>query len=159
MIRWGKLPVWFWTTLALSLGASGALAQPPANPYAAITARNVFGLRSPLPVKPPEPPPAPLPAVKLVGITTFGAAPRALLKVSLPAKPPEPAKEHSCILTVGEREGPVEVMAINAGARTATVNNSGTVMMLELGKNSSQPQPMPRLNARLSRGNQYVFAR
>jgi hypothetical protein len=152
-----KVLIWFWTGLALSLGMTSLLAGPGKNPYSEITARNVFGLRSPpSPVIPhPEPP---LPVVKLVGISTFHGA-RALLKITMPAEPRQPPKETSCILTVGQRHGPVEVLAINDEARTATVNNSGTMMVLELGKDPVQPHPQPHLGGPLPHHNQYVSSR
>jgi hypothetical protein len=65
---------------------------------------------------------------------------RALLKVSLPALPPEPAKEFSCILTVGQREGPVEVLEIDERAGSVRVNNSGTVAVLTLEQEGPRPQ-------------------
>jgi hypothetical protein len=74
---------------------------------------------------------------------------RALLKVYLPANPPEPAKEVSCILAVGQREGPIEVLEIDEVAGTVKVNNSDTVsnshavMVLTFEKESPRPQPPP----------------
>jgi hypothetical protein len=104
-----------------------------------IAGSNVFRLKPPQP-PPPEPPPAPLARVKVVGITTFPGDKRALLKVYLPAIPPEPAKEVSCILTVGQREGPIEVLEIDEIAGSVKVKNSGTVMVLTLEKGSPRPE-------------------
>jgi hypothetical protein len=75
-----------------------------------------------------------------VGITTFGDK-RALLKVKFPARPPEPAREVSCILTVGQREGPIEVLEIDESAGSVRINNSGTEMVLTLAQDG------PRLYA------------
>lgn len=132
------------SALGLSLGAKALVAETSGNPYLGIAGSNVFRL------KPPQRqgtdlPPAPLPRAKAVGITTILRAKLALLKVYLPAIPPEPAKEFSCILTVGQREGPIEVLEIDEMAGSVKVNNSGTVMMLTLEKGSPRPQNPPLL--------------
>ena len=104
-----------------------------------IAARNVFRLM-PAQRQRTDPPPAPLAKVKAVGITTMLGDKRALLKVYLPAIPPEPAKEVSHILTVGQREGPIEVLEIAERAGSVTVNNAGTVMVLRLEQDGPRPQ-------------------
>ena len=80
----------------------------------------------------------------------------ALLKVSLPAMPPEPAKEIPCILAVGQREGPVGVLEIDEMAGSVKVNNSGTMMVLKLEEDGlrlpspslpPQPPPLPMRSA------------
>jgi hypothetical protein len=114
------------------------------NPYLSIATRNVFGLNPPRP-QPPKVPSA-LPArVKLVGITTL-CGKCALLRINLPAQPPEPAKELACILKVGQRDGPIEVVEIAEREGSVRVVNSGTVMVLMLERESTQPQnpPPPR---------------
>ena len=143
MKHYPKLPAWLLVAVGLSLGANALVAETSGHPYLGIAVRNVFCL------KPPqrqitEPPPAPLAKVKVVGITTFLGDKRALLKVYLPALLPEPAKEFSCILTVGQREGPIEVLEIDEVSGRVKVNNSGTVMVLTLEKSSPRPQtPSP----------------
>jgi hypothetical protein len=106
-----KLPFWSMGLLVLSLNARLLVADASGHPYTGIAARNVFGL-GPLVAQPPSPPLAPLPKIMLVGITTILQDKRALLKVQFPAQPPEPAREVSCTLTLGQREGPIEVLAI-----------------------------------------------
>lgn len=120
MTRPVNLPVWPVVVLALSVGAGRLVAETSANPYLGIADRNAFRLK-PREDPPWTPPPTPLAEVRIVGITTFGGK-HALLKVRLPATSPEPAKELSCILTVGQRKGPVEVLEINEDARSVTVN-------------------------------------
>ena len=127
--------------LALSLSARTLLAATSGSPYQGIVSRNVFGL-VPVPTQVKAVPPAPLPKVQPVGITTMLGDKRALLKVSVPAMPPEPAKELSCILTVGQREGPIEVLEIDERAGSVTVNNSGTVQVLTLQQDSPRPQTL-----------------
>ena len=114
------------------------------HPYTGIAARNVFGL-GPLVTQPPGPPPAPLPRIMLVGITTILQDKRALLKVQFPAQPPEPAKEVSCILTLGQREGPIEVLAIDETTGSVRVNNSGTEMLLSFARDGARQQDTPPL--------------
>jgi hypothetical protein len=124
-----KLPLWFIGLLTLSLNARLVVADTSGHPYTGIAARNVFGL-GPLLTQTLRLPQAPLPKIRLFGITTILHDKRALLKVEFPAQPPEPAKEVSCILSLGQREGPIEVLAIDETAGTVRVNNSGTEMLL-----------------------------
>jgi len=124
--------------LVLALGAETLVSDTSVHPYLGIAGSNIFHLKPPQP-QPTVLPVVPLPRVKLVGITTFGK-PRALLKVYLPAAPPEPARELSCILTVGQREGPVELLEVDELGGRATVRNSGTEMLLTLENEKSAPQ-------------------
>lgn len=141
MRRLVKLPTWLWIALVSSLGAPAMAADISGNPYLGIAGRNIFGLNPPRPliIEPPSP------KVKLFGITTFGDK-RALLKVYLPAKPPEPAKELACILKVGQREGPIEVLDINERAGTVRVMNFRTVIVLTFEKETLRPQNPPPLS-------------
>jgi hypothetical protein len=134
-----RLLVWPLVALGLSLGTSTLLAETAAHPYLGIAGSNVFRLQ-PMQLHPTVAPPPPLAKVRLVGITTLGDK-RALLKVRLPANPPAPAKEISCILAVGQWDGPVEVLEIGEVAGTVKVKNSETVMMLTFEKESPRPQP------------------
>lgn len=87
-----------------------------ANPYADIGVRNIFGLKDPPPAVAPETPkePDPPPNIKVTGITTVMNIPRALLKVQIPAKPPEPAREESYILVAGGiPQGGIQVLEID----------------------------------------------
>jgi hypothetical protein len=108
------------------------------NPYHQIVERNVFGLRSPPPPR-VEPPTAPLPKIVLTGVTTMLGNKRALLKIQFPAQPSKPVKEESCVLSEGEREGPIEVLEINEKTEQVKVNNSGTVSVITFAK----PGPTP----------------
>lgn len=125
--------------LMLGLNARLLVTDASGHPYTGIAARNVFGLGPPV-TQPPGPPPAPLPRIRVVGITTILPDKRALLKVEFPAQPPELAKEVSCILTLGQREGPIEVLAIDEAAGTVRVNNSGTEMLLSFASDSPRKQ-------------------
>src|ERR1041385_247409 len=101
--------------LVLCAGAHAVTSDQPANPYQSIVDRNVFALKPPPP--PPDPEASKPPPVKitLTGITTILGNKRALMKTPPPpGKPGEPAKqEMSYILTVGQREGDIEVLDID----------------------------------------------
>jgi hypothetical protein len=134
-----KLPPGLLVALALSLGAGTLVAETAGNPYLGIAGSNISRLQPPQRVVPGLPPP-PLARIKAVGITTILGDKLALLKVYLPAIPPEPAKEISCILTIGQREGPVEVLEIDEMAGSVKVSNSGTVTVLTLEKGIPNPK-------------------
>jgi len=134
------LPAWVLSSLVLCSAASAAGPAFSGNPYRHIPERNVFGLRPPQPAH-PEPPSAPLPKIMLTGITTIFGDKRALLKVQFPAQPPRPAKEQSCMLTEGQRDGSIEVLQINERTAKVTVDNSGTVMEITFEKPSPAPPP------------------
>ena len=109
------------------------------NPYQAIVDRNVFGLKPPAPPPDPEankPPPAKL---TLTGVYKMGGgAARALIKVAVPPRPPDPAKEIPLILSEGQGGEGVEVLSIDTVASTVKVNNSGTVMTLDFTNNGAK---------------------
>src|SRR5689334_6109099 len=95
--------------------------------YGVITNRNAFGL---VPIPPPKlpdtnPPPAPPVVVKLSGITTILTTPRVLLEYTEPGK-----QVQKPILTVGQRDGPIEVLEIDEKAGTVRIRNSGTETLL-----------------------------
>lgn len=130
--------------------AQAGLPASQHNAYHAIIERNVFHL---VPVPPPSPPPAPpLPEVTLTGITTILPEKCALLKIRYPAGPAGPAKEEACILRSGEREGPVEMLAIDERAGCVRVNNSGTVMTLTFGPQKPVQQTVIRGEWQARRG-------
>jgi len=124
--------------LVLSLSARFLVADTSGHPYTGIGARNVFGLLPPR--QAPDPPPPPLPKITLVGITTILHDKRALLKVQFPGQPPESAKEVSCILALGQREGPIEVLAIDETTGSVRINNSGTEMVLSFARDGPRQQ-------------------
>jgi hypothetical protein len=132
------LPPWLWISLVLGLGAEALIADTPGHPYLGIAGSNVFHLK-PLQRREADPPELALPRIKLVGITTFGDK-RALLNVFLPAAPPEPASEHSCILAVGQREGPIQLLEVDELAGRVTLRNSGKEMLLTLEYEKPGPQ-------------------
>ena len=108
------------------------------NKYHAIVDRNVFGLKAPAPPPDPEANKPPPPKITPTGITTIFGNKRALFKVQMPAKPPEPAKEQSFILTVGQREGQIEVLDIDEVAGSIKFNNYGSVVTLTLEKDGAK---------------------
>ncbi len=131
------------SSLAFCAGADAISADTPSNPYQGIVDRNVFGLKPPPPLPKPEdnkPPPA---KITLTGITTILGNKRALMKVQVPAKPGEPAKEQSYILTEGQRDGEIEVLEINEQEGSVKVNESGLVTLLTFDKDGAKLPSTP----------------
>ena len=150
------------STALFSLGAliSATVVTPRSsaedNPYQEIFERNVFDLKpQPPPVDPNATPPNQQTLnVRLTGITTILDSKRALFMVKLsdtPGKPPN--KEESYILSEGERQGLLEVLAINERDNTVQIKNDGVVSVVTFDKtklpNAGDPgQPggvMPKL--------------
>ena len=143
-----KMLICIWAGLAFGLAVNATTANSPGTPYQGIVDRNVFGLKPPPPPPDPEATKPPPPKIILQGFTTFGNIKRALLKAQMPAKPGEPAKgEQSFILAVGQRDGDVEVLEIDAEAGIVKVNNFGTITNLNFKDNgistAAAPAPGP----------------
>lgn len=122
-------------------------------PYQKIIDRNAFALREPPPPAPDptqiKPPP---PKITATGIASIFGRTVGLMKVleptppAEPGKPPGPAQEQSYILAVGERQGEIEVLAIDEKAATIKVSNYGTEQLLPLKTNlppPTAPTPAP----------------
>jgi hypothetical protein len=122
----------------LSAIALPAYAVTSGSPYTGIVDRNVFGLKPPTPVAPPTAPEPPPGNITLTGITTILGNKRALLKVSTPPRPPEPAKDENLMLTEGQRDGAVEVLEINEKTGSVKVNNGGQITTLTFDKNGAK---------------------
>src|SRR5262245_62091733 len=91
---------------ALMMFSAGAFVSgDTGSHYQGIVERNVFNLKPRAPEVHEEPPPPPPPKIKLTGIFTILGKKQTGLTVSVPPKPPEPAKEESFILTEGQRKG------------------------------------------------------
>lgn len=114
------------------------------NPYLAIVERNSFGLKPPVNpadlVKPPSPVVA---EIKLQGMTTILGRKQVLLKVRVPAKPPETARDESLVIVEGQREGEVEVLEINQDEGTVRLKNGGTPLVLNMKDHAEKPVPSP----------------
>ena len=124
-------------SVALAAGAN-ALPNTAATPYQSFVERNVFGLKPPPPpAKPPEVP-VNVPKITLTGITTILGSKQAMMLVPVPAKPPVPAKEESYILKEGQRDGDIEVLAIDEKAGTVKVKNHGAVQTLDFENNGAK---------------------
>lgn len=123
-----------------------------ANRYESIPTRNMFGLK---PIEQPQVTNAPrvLPKLVLTGITTILGNKRVLLKeVPTAGSPGSTNKEESLILTEGQREGPVEVLAIDEKAGSVRVNNSGDEMTLTFEKDGVKQSSAPPIAAPPSPG-------
>lgn len=125
---------------------SPAFALTLNNPYEPIVGRNVFALKPPTPVNPTNTTPVIAPAgVELQGLTTILGRPQVLLKIKLLARPPEPAKDHSVVLDVGQREGEVEVLAIDMAAGAVQLRNQGKEFALNMKDDAVKPASGPAL--------------
>jgi len=103
-------------------------------PYAPIVTRNVFGLvpiptNNPADAAPPAPPP---PKITPNGIMTLFGKLQVLFKVAGVAKPGQPAKEESYVMSEGDRQDEIEVQRIDGKAGIIRFNNHGVVQELAL---------------------------
>lgn len=118
----------------LAPGANGQADSGSEGPYHRIIERNAFSLKpapKPEDFKPPAEPP---PKITLTGITTILGSKQALMKVQVPPKKPDPAKEMSYIIEEGHRDGEIEVLVIDEKAGAVKVNNHGTIQDLNFEK-------------------------
>lgn len=141
MKRGGKMLACMMGGLAVCTVAHGVTKENSENPYQSIIDRNVFSLKPPPPA--PDPSEANKPQVlkiTLTGITTIFGDKRVLMKTApVPGKGGEAAKkEESYILTVGQREGDIEVIDIDEKAGSVKVNNGGTVQTLTFEKDGAK---------------------
>jgi hypothetical protein len=134
----GILVLWN-ATRVIAADTSGA------TPYQGIVERNVFGLKPPPPPPDPEANKPPPPRIILQGITTFMGSKRALIKVQMPARPPDPAKEVPLILSEGQRDGDIEILEINdkPGNEFVKVNDFGTITNLNFENNGIKTAGTP----------------
>src|SRR5262245_40945684 len=118
----------FWTI------AKAAETEPSSNPYQNIIDRNVFALKPPPPPPDPEATKPPPVKITLTGITTILGNKRALMKSPAPpAKPGEtPKPEQSYILTIGQREGDIEVLDIDEVKGDVKIKNGGMEVTLNI---------------------------
>ena len=111
----------------------------PANPYQAIIIRNAFGLKDPPPPPPPPQetnPPVNVGALKLTGITTLMGK-RAMFSLN-----DGRTNILSDLVREGERDRSItnlEVLEIDAKARTVRVNYGGLDLKLDFVKNGILP--------------------
>ena len=140
MMRKGKTLGLALGALAISYGAQALVPDSSSNPYRGIVERNVFDIHAapPAAVHDPKTDLPPPPTIRLQGITDILGRKQVLFKTQLPAKPPAQPKEESFILTVGEREGQIEVLDINPKQGTVQMKLYGVVTNLSLELNSDK---------------------
>ena len=134
MKRLGKIVVCLAGGLVLNAGARADDVVLPNNPYAPIVVRNVFGLNPPQPVDPNATQADPPPKITPNGIMSIFGQLQVLFKVAGTAKPGQPAKDESYILSEGQRQDEIEVIQIDEKASLVTFNNHGTVQEIPLAK-------------------------
>lgn len=122
------------------------------NPYGSIVERNVFNLKPPPRPEDLVPPPPPAPKITLQGINSILGLRQVLFKIA-PSKPGE--KEQAYVLSEGQRQDEVEVLAIDEKEGSIKFNNHGTVETKTLKDDASKvpttammmpgsiPRPMP----------------
>jgi hypothetical protein len=117
--------------LSANVGTAGANAGATF-PYHGIARRNVFNLK-----EPPSPsivdltPAIKPPQITLTLITTILGDKRAGLKwLVAPSRPGEQPRQESHILSVGQAEGGVEVLAIDEVEGTVKIKNHGQLQTL-----------------------------
>ena len=111
-----------------------AAAMLSPNPYTPIVERNVFNL-VPIPTSPPPVDPAslvPPPKITPNGIMTLVGKLQVLFKVAGVAKPGQPPKEESYVMSEGDRQNEIEVQKIDEPSATITFINHGVVQVLAL---------------------------
>lgn len=134
---WTKSVVILTGTL-LGCVTAGALTET--NPYEAIPGRNVFALKpAPVMTNTAVTTPNPAPGIELQGFSTILGRSQVLLKVKLAARPPEPAKDQSFVMDVGDREGDIEIVSMDAYAGTVSLKNQGNLVSLNLKDNAAKP--------------------
>lgn len=109
------------------------------NEYQCIVERNIFALRTNSPPPPSTQAVAELPKITLTGITTIFGDKRALIKVNIPDKFPEPAKEQSYILREGQASDGIEVLEVQIEPPMVKIDNHGTVQELTFEKEGVEP--------------------
>ena len=132
-------------TLSLLAGLAVALPALASTPYAAIPARNVFGLVPP-PVIMQDPPAAePIAKIRPNGLMTIFGRWQVLFLVTLAAQPGQPAPpETAHILALGDSEDGISVLRINTQAGYITFDNHGIIQDLPFTQNPApNPPPFP----------------
>ncbi len=165
----GKIVICLANWLALSAGLRAEDGALPDNPYTPIVARNVFGLNPPAAVDATATQTEPPPKITPNGIMSIFGQLQVLFKVATPAKPGQPAKEDSYILSEGQRQDEIEVVKIDEGNSLVTFNNHGAVQELALAKANpppantivapGRPYPNPRFPERNGEGGNRIPGR
>ena len=132
---------------AIAVGALGTgllMGNVDTNPYATIVDRNPFALKPPPP--PPAPPeqtapPVPMAKVTMTGLLSTFGEPRVLLEIVEDGGKGGAGTPKKPILREGEREGSVEVLAIDVVKNTVRLRNSGVETNITFQVAKSSPAP------------------
>jgi uncharacterized membrane protein YgcG len=145
MNRVAKISACFAGVLAANVGLFADEVVLPDNPYALIVARNVFGLNPPVTVDASAQDDNPPPKITPSGIMSVFGHLQVLFKVAGAAKPGQPAKDESYILSEGQRQDDIEVTHIDEKTGIVAFNNHGTLQELPLAVTPaiSTPAPLP----------------
>jgi hypothetical protein len=139
VMRFNKLLTLVTAGACLWAGVVGSHADSPDNPYAAITARNVFGLKDPPPAGSTltNAVPAAPPNIKITGVSRLFNIKRAHFIVvdnvtPVPGKPVAPAETNYVSLSEGAEKDNLRVVTIDEKAGTAKVVISGIERIMTL---------------------------
>jgi len=121
----------------LAAATSGA-PMSGSSPYRSISERNVFGLRPPVPVVKQQTL-APLPKIRLTGITTIFGDKRIIVEEESPAQLGTLAKKKSVTLVQGQKDGQLEVLDVDVKNARVKVDNSGTIQVITFEPLTSGP--------------------
>ncbi|WCJ60545.1 hypothetical protein NXS98_05290 [Fontisphaera persica] len=139
--------MFFWrfivaTTAVLLTGAGVVISLDTKEeklPGKSITERNAFNLKAPAPPAPPPAPPPPATKVNLTGVFSIMGNKRAILQISEPGK----AAPESRIMQEGDKEGDIEVLAIDTAAETVRVKIRDQEKELDFKKDGITPPTAP----------------
>jgi hypothetical protein len=143
MKRLDKIIVGIACGLVLSTGARADNDVLANNPYAPIILRNVFSLNPATNIEAGASQVEPPPKITLNGIMSILGKWQALFKVAVPAKPGQPAKDVSYILSEGQRQDDIEIVQIDDKNSLVTFNNHGVVQELPLAKANASSSGAP----------------
>ncbi|MCX8155681.1 MAG: hypothetical protein N3J91_04400 [Verrucomicrobiae bacterium] len=108
-------------------------------PGKSITERNAFNLKAPTPPAPPPPPPPPATKVNLTGVFSIMGNKRAILQITEPGK----NNSESRIVQEGDKEGDIEVLAIDTVMETVRVKIRDQEKELDFKKDGIAPPTAP----------------
>ena len=145
--------------LCLGAGVYGSVTDSPDNPYGAITARNVFGLKDPPPppAVPTNAPPAAPPNIKITGVSRLMNVKRAHFIVvdnatPIPGKQTPPPETNYVSLPEGAEKDNLRVVTIDEKGGSAKVMISGIERIMSLENDglkipTGMMQPLPGMAA------------
>jgi hypothetical protein len=134
-------------------------AEARQNPFAHISGRNVFALRTVVPVEQPIPtnPKPPASDIRLTGLSTLLGEPIVILEIT---DPQTKKTDHPSPFRIGDRyQDEFIVLGIDVGQRTVCISREGVEMVLDFQRNGikegtfAAAQPSPPVTPRTTPSN------